>query len=155
MNLPEEFLPIDGPPTLKSNYIQYGIALLIFELITLFVPMDIQLHQYFAAAEFLFILIIVITDSSALSVTISQAQGTFTYRTMNWLGNEKDTIVDIPTAKISYKYTLIAKGTWGWRLRLYNNYFGNRIRLKENNGFNKDQLDQMNALIVKCKIPVT
>jgi|GEM_PF-6245619 len=128
---------------------QYAIALLIFEVPVLFIPMDIYMHWYIAVGVFFFILIMVITDSSAVKVTISKVQGTFTYRTMNWLGNEKDTVVDISTAKINYKYTLIAKGDWGWRLRLYNSYFGNRITLKEKRGFSKEQLDEMAALLEK------
>src|SRR5258708_28304754 len=147
MNLSEEFLPIDGPPTLKSAYMQYAIALLIFEVPILFITMDLYMHWCIAGGVFLFIFIMVITDSSAVEVRIYKVKGTYTYRTMNWLGNEKDTIVNIPTATISYKYTLIAKGKWGWRLRLYNSYFGNRITLKENRGFSKEQLDEMAALL--------
>src|SRR6267154_6751564 len=98
MKLTEEFDPVDGPPKLKSKYIQYAIALMIFELFVLFVPMDFNMHEYFAAAVFLFMFIVVITDRSAVSVTISKAQGTFTYRSMNWLGDERDTVIDIPTA---------------------------------------------------------
>jgi len=149
-------VPAAGYPNLKKIWRIYGICFIFFLIPTLLIRAD--LTEHLAAVLFVFVMlsIILLTDRSAVWVTISNIDGTFTYRTVDCFGKERDTAVELLTAKVTYKYARLGRNRKGYRLRLYNNYFSNRITLKEaldNTEFNVEQLDQMVAIINK-HIPV-
>jgi len=152
VSLIEEFVPNAGYPNIKKTWRIYGIMFMVFLVLTLLIRADIMLHLLAAAFVFVMLSVILVTDRDAINVTISSLDGTFTYRTVDCFGKERDTTVSLPTAKVTYKFTLTSKNRRGYRLRLYNSYFVNRITLKEsldNTGFNVDQLDRMVASINK------
>ena len=92
-----------------------------------------------------------------ISVTISVQDKMLIYYYCNCWGNKKTVTVNLSSAAISYKFTLLwltyrvyGKLSLGFRLALYNdNYFHNRVVIKEDDksGYSKMQLEQMSELI--------
>jgi hypothetical protein len=154
----QEFIPGAGYPNLKKIWMSYGVAFILFQAPVLLIRCALVMHLVAALFVFVMLAVILITDRSPVRVTMSSLDGTFTYLTVDCFGKERGTIVTLLSAKVSYKYTRISKNRKGYRLRLYNNYFTNRITLKEgldNTAFSVEQLDEMVALINKYReVPV-
>ncbi len=154
MNLIDEFVPDAGYPNLKIIWRTYAIVLLIFTLPPMLIGKDWFFRISGAGIFFVVLTITIIFDRHAVKVSVSQIDGRFTYRTIGLFGKEKDMAVALGTATVSYKYTRLSKYRKGYRLRLYNNYFNNRITLKQaddGTGFNEKQLEQMVTLINKYR----
>ena len=152
MNLTDDFIPNGGSATTKKIWKQYGLVLLLLSVPMLFVPATVLEHCMIEACIMGIILIMLVFDHEAIMVTITGLDNKLTYRTVNCFGTEKTKTVELNNAQISYKYARLSRYKSGMRLRLYNNYFSNRVTLKDlYNGFTEEQMDKMVELINKYR----
>lgn len=70
----------------------------------------------------------------------------------NALGQQKKLTTRIRGAYYEYKLYVLRSGSY-WRIMIYNNYFKNRLELRESklNGFSKAQLDEIAAVIAELR----
>jgi hypothetical protein len=101
MNQIEEFIPTAGYPNLKKTWRIYGVVFVALLIPTLFIGTDLTEHFLAAAFVFVMLSVLLVIDREAVHVIISNLDGTFTYRTLDCFGKERDTVVFLSNAKIS------------------------------------------------------
>ena len=144
-----EFVSHGDPRSLKTKWQAYIIMLAIF-MVPL-VILDHSTHKYIDwGVGIVLWIVMVVSVRYEINVLISKEDNTFTYHTMDCFGIERNTIVDITSATVKYTYGVRGKyQPNGWKLKLYNSYFKNRIVIYENEktGYDRGQLDEMVDII--------
>ncbi|WP_214071355.1 hypothetical protein [Mucilaginibacter sp. dw_454] len=120
-----------------------------------YVPLRHSGHATWMATAIItlgFTVLLVFIADSAVKITLIKATGTLQYDYVNFFGQEKSKIIDVPTAYYEYK-TYTSKSSRTMRLLMYNNYFKNKIDIKatDKRGFTEGQLDALVSEIKKIR----
>jgi len=147
MSTPLIFVPADTRPTAIVNWL---IAVTV-GAIPLMLRGSNPDFQLFSACLFLAALAVgVFTYKKPIQISISTQDKTLVYDYINCWGQARSLTVDLTHPRGYYAYESFTRLTGGWHLVLYSSWnFYKRISIKQNDslGFNKEQLDQIAALV--------
>lgn len=155
MSEPLVFIPIPRNASL-FDIIMTWIVVAVFA-VGVFIYVVFSNSPDVTATVFVFALIfllIALLYRSPVSITMSIVDKTLKYCYKNCWGKEKEITLDLTKSGGHYKFEILSKTSWGWRLLLYEgNYFHKKISVvaKDKGGFSKEQLDKIAAIIVLCK----
>lgn len=146
------FVPLGEMPSRVTLLRFYAVAVPLFGLL-FWVIFKLNTGDPFAfyivAFTFsLFFILSLLNQKVVSKISIEPATAVLEAEYFNAMGQQKKLIIRIQGAYYEYKLNVLRGGSH-WRIMIYNNYFKNRLELRESklNGFSKAQLDEIATVI--------